>query len=66
LFFQFNTYIGSISLFQSVQKHAKNTLFNLEEEEELTHYGQSLSSINYFGDGLDSGDEADEKGMTRP
>ncbi|CAG8565891.1 7825_t:CDS:10, partial [Paraglomus occultum] len=44
------------------QKHAKNTLFNLEDEE-LTHYGQSLSSINYFGDGLDSGDEGEGKGI---
>ena len=34
-----------------------DTLFNLEEEE-LTHYGQSLLSTNYFGDGLDSSDEA--------
>lgn len=42
------------------QRESKGTLFNLEEEDELTHYGQSLSKLDDFdnvGLGLDDDDE---------
>ncbi|XP_056146831.1 nucleolar protein 14 [Lampris incognitus] len=42
----------------------KKDLFNLnEEEEELTHYGQSLAEIEKFNDAADSDSESDEKGL---
>lgn len=45
------------------QRESKGTLFNLEDEDELTHYGQSLSKLDDFdniGLGLeDQGDEDD-------
>lgn len=42
------------------RRESKAALFNLEEEEELTHYGQSLSKLDDFdniGLGLDDEDE---------
>ena len=43
------------------QRAAKNAAFNLEDEDELTHYGQSLSKMADFDDaGLDLGDEDEE------
>lgn len=42
------------------QRESRGALFNLEEEEELTHYGQSLSKLDDFdniGLGLDDEDE---------
>jgi nucleolar protein 14 len=42
------------------QRASKGSAFNLEEEEDLTHYGQSLSKLDDFDDtGLrsESGDE---------
>lgn len=44
------------------QRESKGTLFNLEEEDELTHYGQSLSNLDDFdhiGLGLDDGNDED-------
>lgn len=44
------------------QRAAKGAAFNLEDEDELTHYGQSLSKYDDFEDaglGLDA-DEGDE------
>lgn len=42
------------------QRSSKGVAFNLEDEEELTHYGQSLSKLDDFDDvglGLDDDDE---------
>ena len=42
------------------QRESKGALFNLDEEDELTHYGQSLSKLDDFdniGLGLDDDDE---------
>ena len=43
------------------QRESKGALFNLEEEDELTHYGQSLSKLDDFdniGLGLDDDEDA--------
>lgn len=37
-------------------------MYNLNEEEELTHYGQSLSEMEKFTDMVNSDDESEEKG----
>lgn len=43
------------------QRAAKSAVFNLEDDEELTHYGQSLSKLDDFDDiGLRSDEEEDE------
>ena len=42
------------------QRSAKTSLFNLEDEEELTHYGQSLSKLDEFDD-VGLRDEEDEE-----
>lgn len=46
------------------QRSSKAAMFNLEDEEDLTHYGQSLSKVDDFDDGgiLDDEDK-DDKGM---
>lgn len=45
------------------QRASKGAAFNLEDEEELTHYGQSLSKIDDFDNvGLGS-DSDEEKGL---
>lgn len=43
------------------QKASKGAMYNLEEEDELTHYGQSLSKLDDF-DGIGLGPEDDEDG----
>lgn len=46
------------------QRASKGSAFNLEDEEELTHYGQSLSKLDDFdnvGLGLDDDDEGPGK-----
>ncbi|XP_061657991.1 nucleolar protein 14 [Syngnathoides biaculeatus] len=43
--------------------HEKKDMYNLNEEEELTHYGQSLSEIERFTDMVNSDDESGEKGV---
>ncbi len=45
------------------QRASRGATFNLEDEDELTHYGQSLSKLDDFDDvemGLD--DEEEEQG----
>ncbi len=44
------------------QRASKGATYNLEDEDELTHYGQSLSNLDDFdnvGLGLDDEEEAD-------
>ncbi|KAL6470624.1 hypothetical protein MHYP_G00217430 [Metynnis hypsauchen] len=41
----------------------KKDIYNLNEEEELTHYGQSLAEIEKLTDVVDSDSETDEKGL---
>ncbi|KAJ0057210.1 hypothetical protein NL108_002157, partial [Boleophthalmus pectinirostris] len=43
--------------------HDKKDIYNLNEEEELTHYGQSLAEIEKFNDAVGSDDENEEKGL---
>uniref|UniRef100_A0A667ZA99 NOP14 nucleolar protein homolog (yeast) n=1 Tax=Myripristis murdjan TaxID=586833 RepID=A0A667ZA99_9TELE len=43
--------------------HEKKDMYNLNEDEELTHYGQSLAEIEKFHDVVDSDDEPEEKGL---
>ena len=46
------------------QRASKGTAFNLEDEDELTHYGQSLSKLDDFDNvGLDLDDDEEEKGI---
>jgi nucleolar protein 14 len=43
------------------QRAAKGNVFNLEDEEELTHYGQSLSKLDDFDNvGLPMDEDEDE------
>jgi nucleolar protein 14 len=43
------------------QRSSKNSVFNLEDEDELTHYGQSLSNLDDFDNvGLTMDDQDDE------
>lgn len=45
------------------QRAAKGSAFNLEDEDDLTHYGQSLSKLDDFeeaGLGLNDDDESDD------
>ncbi|XP_062867810.1 nucleolar protein 14 [Trichomycterus rosablanca] len=41
----------------------KKDMFNLNDEEELTHYGQSLSELEKFTDVLDSESDSEERGL---
>eukprot|EP00064_Thunnus_orientalis_P020664 superscaffoldBa00005808_g20807 len=41
--------------------HDKKDVYNLNEEEELTHYGQSLAEMEKFNDLVNSDDETEEK-----
>ncbi|KAJ7986855.1 hypothetical protein DPEC_G00332740 [Dallia pectoralis] len=41
----------------------KKNMYNLNEDEELTHYGQSLAEMEKLTDIVDSDDDADEKGL---
>uniref|UniRef100_A0A1A7Z3J3 NOP14 nucleolar protein n=2 Tax=Iconisemion striatum TaxID=60296 RepID=A0A1A7Z3J3_9TELE len=43
--------------------HEKKDVYNLNEEEELTHYGQSLAEMEKFNDDVNSDDESEEKGL---
>uniref|UniRef100_UPI00398F5AC9 nucleolar protein 14 n=1 Tax=Pristiophorus japonicus TaxID=55135 RepID=UPI00398F5AC9 len=42
--------------------HTKKNVYNLNEDEELTHYGQSLADIEKFKDMAESDSETEEKG----
>ena len=45
------------------QRASKGAVFNLDDEDELTHYGQSLSKLDDFDNvGLGLDDEEDEDG----
>ncbi|KAM3937753.1 nucleolar protein 14 [Leptodactylus fuscus] len=45
------------------QKHVdKKTMYNLNEEEELTHYGQSLATLEKMTDAVDSDSDTEERG----
>ena len=47
------------------QRAARGSAFNLEDEDELTHYGQSLSNLDDFDDvglRLDEEEEEDKNG----
>jgi nucleolar protein 14 len=45
------------------QRAAKGSLFNLDDEDELTHYGQSLSKLDDFDDaGIVLDDDDDDGG----
>lgn len=47
------------------QRTSRGVAFNLEDEEELTHYGQSLSKLDDFDNvGLGLDDEEEERGMS--
>lgn len=43
--------------------HEKKDVYNLNEDEELTHYGQSLAEMEKFNDLVHSDDESEEKGL---
>ncbi|GCC20921.1 nucleolar protein 14 [Chiloscyllium punctatum] len=45
------------------RQHTKKDIYNLNEDEDLTHYGQSLADIEKFNDVPDSDDEMEEKGL---
>ncbi|XP_053333733.1 nucleolar protein 14 [Clarias gariepinus] len=41
----------------------KKDMFNLNDEEQLTHYGQSLAEMEKFTDGVESESDSEEKGL---
>ncbi|XP_061732445.1 nucleolar protein 14 [Nerophis ophidion] len=43
--------------------HERKDVYNLNEEEELTHFGQSLSEIEKFTNMVNSDDESEERGI---
>ncbi|XP_060634009.2 nucleolar protein 14 [Anolis sagrei] len=45
------------------KKFEKEHIFNLNEEEDLTHYGHSLADIEKLDDIIDSDSDTEEKGM---
>jgi len=49
------------------KRESKGALFNLEEEDELTHYGQSLSKLDDFDNiGLGLDDDNEDAGQIDP
>lgn len=44
------------------RQHEKRNIYNLNEDEELTHYGQSLADIEKLNDIVDSDSDAEERG----
>ncbi|XP_003801185.1 nucleolar protein 14 [Otolemur garnettii] len=42
--------------------HEKKSIYNLNEDEELTHYGQSLADIERHNDIVDSDSDAEDRG----
>jgi hypothetical protein len=44
------------------QRTSKSAAFNLDDEDELTHYGQSLSNVDDF-DGIGLGNSDDDEGL---
>lgn len=49
-------------VFSPQRGHDKKDVYNLNEDEELTHYGQSLAEMEKF-DIVNSDDESEEKGL---
>ncbi|XP_038255131.1 nucleolar protein 14 isoform X1 [Dermochelys coriacea] len=45
------------------QTHEKKSIYNLNEDEELTHYGQSLADIEKLNDVIDSDSDTEERGI---
>ncbi|XP_066566647.1 nucleolar protein 14 [Amia ocellicauda] len=45
------------------RNHDKKDKYNLNEEEELTHYGQSLADIEKLNDAVDSDSDTEERGL---
>ncbi|XP_008991936.1 nucleolar protein 14 isoform X1 [Callithrix jacchus] len=43
--------------------HEKKSIYNLNEDEELTHYGQSLADIEKHNDIVDSDSDAEDRGV---
>ncbi|XP_067231843.1 nucleolar protein 14 isoform X2 [Chanodichthys erythropterus] len=43
--------------------HDRKDMYNLNEEEELTHYGQSLAELEKMTDVIDSDSDSEEKGL---
>lgn len=54
---------GLICCFVSQRVYDKKDVYNLNEEEELTHFGQSLAEMEKFNDLVNSDDESEEKGL---
>uniref|UniRef100_A0A8C0ZK77 NOP14 nucleolar protein n=1 Tax=Cyanistes caeruleus TaxID=156563 RepID=A0A8C0ZK77_CYACU len=44
------------------QNYGKKSIYNLNEDEELTHYGQSLAEIEKLNDIVDSDSDTEERG----
>ncbi|KAM4854747.1 nucleolar protein 14 [Thomomys bottae] len=68
---RFGEYNSSISPEEKMMKrfaleqqrqHEKKNIYNLNEDEELTHYGQSLADIEKHNDIVDSDSDAEERG----
>lgn len=49
--------------FFTQRSYDKKDVFNLNEDEELTHFGQSLAEMETFNDFVNSDDESEEKGL---
>lgn len=57
------THLSVKCCFISQRVYDKKDVYNLNEEEELTHYGQSLAEMEKFNDLVNSDDESEEKGL---
>ena len=51
-----------IFFFFCQRQHEKKSIYNLNEDEELTHYGQSLADVEKHNDIVDSDSDAEERG----
>ncbi|XP_020745513.2 nucleolar protein 14 [Odocoileus virginianus] len=69
---RFGEYDSSISPEEKMMKrfaleqqrqHEKKNIYNLNEDEELTHYGQSLADIEKHNDIVDSDSDAEDRGV---
>ncbi|XP_065770608.1 nucleolar protein 14 [Muntiacus reevesi] len=69
---RFGEYNSSISPEEKMMKrfaleqqrqHEKKSIYNLNEDEELTHYGQSLADIEKHNDIVDSDSDAEDQGV---
>ncbi|XP_055290441.1 nucleolar protein 14 isoform X1 [Moschus berezovskii] len=69
---RFGEYNSSISPEEKMMKrfaleqqrqHEKKSIYNLNEDEELTHYGQSLADIEKHNDIVDSDSDTEDRGV---